>query len=494
MSPGWSDDERRWMIRAIEMARSQRTHPNPRVGCVIADDRGRVVGEGVHRGVGTRHAEQEALSQAGNAARGATAIVTLEPCSHFGRTPPCAQMLVAAGVARVVAATYDPDRRVRGRGFEILEEAGVETSVGLLSREAIELDPAYHHHRRTGRPYVRVVSTRGLELVDEAVLSDLGDVEGDLDIVVSHRDLVAPGPGGRAMRDRLARLGEQGFIYVGVRDEGLIPGLSREGMIDVATVYSTTPMLEPDTGWDRGRYRTVDERVVGSCYRIDLEVASSGPDGPVRRGAEARIPTRHGVFRAIGYESLDDGRQHVALVRGDIGPAPLVRVHSECLTGDVFGSLRCDCGFQLDEALKRIGDEGAGVVLYMRGHEGRGIGLIHKLAAYALQERGRDTVEANLDLGFPEDGRDYGIAAGILKDLGVAGLRLLTNNPAKRAGMEENGLRIVERVPLVTGENDHNRAYLRTKVSKLGHLIDLAEGIPDRWSGAAPTKRDRGDP
>ena len=162
----------------------------------------------------------------------------------------------------------------------------------------------------------------------------------------------------------------------------------------------------------------------------------------------------------------------------------MVRVHSECLTGDVFGSLRCDCGFQLDEALSRIGGEGAGVVLYMRGHEGRGIGLIHKLAAYALQERGRDTVEANLDLGFPEDGRDYGIAAGILKDLGVTDLRLLTNNPAKRAGMEQNGLRIIERIPLVSGENDHNRTYLRTKVSKLGHLIEL-EGDRGPVTGSA---------
>ena len=480
MSTDWSEDERRWMIRALDLARSQRTHPNPRVGCVIVDDQGVVVGEGVHRGVGTRHAEQEALGRAGPAARGGTAVVSLEPCSHFGRTPPCAQALVAAGVARVVAATRDPDRRVRGRGFDILEEAGVETSVGLLNREAIELDPAYHHHRRTGRPYVRVVRARGLELLDEAVLSDLADLEGDVDIMVAHADLGTRGAGGRAMRDLLTRLGEQGLIYVGVRDEELIPVLGREGLIDVATVYSTSSALEPGARWDGGRYRRVDEREVGSCHRIDLEVVPSRPEGSVRRGAEARIPTRRGVFRAIGYESLDDDRQHVALVRGELGPAPLVRVHSECLTGDVFGSLRCDCGFQLDEALRRIGAEGAGVVLYMRGHEGRGIGLIHKLAAYALQERGRDTVEANLDLGFPEDGRDYGIAAGILKDLGVTGLRLLTNNPAKRASMEENGLRIVERIPLVSGENDHNRTYLRTKVSKLGHLIDLEEDIPDR--------------
>ena len=479
MKADWSDDERRWMIRAIELARPQRTHPNPRVGCVIVDDRGEVVGEGVHRGVGTRHAEQEALSEAGTAARGGTAVVSLEPCSHFGRTPPCAEALVAAGIARVVAATHDPDRRVSGRGFGILQEAGVETAVGLLNREAIELDPAYHHHRRTGRPYVRMVHTGGLEAVDGAVLSDLAELEADLDTMVNGSDLDLHETGGRAMKDRLTRLEEQGLIHVGVRYEDLVRGLSREGLVDVATVYSTTPVLAPHAGGVGGAYRRVGGRAVGSCYRIDLEVVQSRPQGPVRRGAEARIPTGHGVFRAVGYESLDDGRQHVALVRGELGSAPLVRVHSECLTGDVFGSLRCDCGFQLDEALSRIGGEGAGVVLYMRGHEGRGIGLIHKLAAYALQERGRDTVQANLDLGFPEDGRDYGIAAGILKDLGVNELRLLTNNPAKRAGMEENGLRIVERIPLVTGENDHNRTYLRTKVSKLGHLIDFDEGLPD---------------
>ena len=482
MSAGWSEDERLWMIRAIELARSQRTHPNPRVGCVIADDRGEVVGEGVHRGVGTRHAEQEALSQAGTAARGGTAVVTLEPCSHFGRTPPCAQALVTAGIARVVTATHDPDRRVRGRGIGILEGAGIETVVGLFNREAIALDPAYHHHRTTGRPYVHVVHSAGLELIDEAVRADLVGLEGDVDVMITRA-----GPDtGQAMRDQLTRLGEHGLIYVGIRDEKTISGLRREGLIDVATLYSTTRVIEPAAGWDTGRYRRVDERAVGSCYRIDLEAASSRLQRAVRRGAEARIPTRHGAFRAIGYESLDDGRHHVALVRGEIGPAPLVRVHSECLTGDVFGSLRCDCGFQLDEALSRIGGEGAGVVLYMRGHEGRGIGLIHKLAAYALQERGRDTVEANLDLGFPEDGRDYGIAAGILKDLGVTDLRLLTNNPAKRAGMEQNGLRIIERIPLVSGENDHNRTYLRTKVSKLGHLIELEGGsrTGDRLGGA----------
>ena len=240
MSARWSEDERRWMIRAIDLAGSQRTHPNPRVGCVIADDRGVVVGEGVHRGVGTLHAEQEALSQAGTAARGGTAVVSLEPCSHFGRTPPCAQALVAAGVARVVAATHDPDRRVRGRGIGILEGAGIETVVGLLSREAIALDPAYHHHRTTGRPYVHVVRSAGLELIDEAVRADLVGLEGAVDVMVPSTGPDPGQTGGRPVKDRLTRLGEQGLIYVGVRDEGLISGLKREGLIDVATLYSNS--------------------------------------------------------------------------------------------------------------------------------------------------------------------------------------------------------------------------------------------------------------
>ena len=195
----------------------------------------------------------------------------------------------------------------------------------------------------------------------------------------------------------------------------------------------------------------------------------------VERIAEARIPTEYGDFTAVGYQSKLDGTHHIALVKGDIGGGEdvLVRVHSECLTGDVFGSMRCDCGVQLHDAMRKIAGEGRGVVLYFRGHEGRGIGLMHKLQAYALQERGRDTVEANLDLGLPADARDYGIGAQILVDLGVTSMRLLTNNPAKRAGLEGYGLSIVERVPLETTPTPENIDYLTTKVAKLGHLMEL---------------------
>src|SRR2546423_12683035 len=178
----------------------------------------------------------------------------------------------------------------------------------------------------------------------------------------------------------------------------------------------------------------------------------------VRQVAEATIPTMYGEFRSFAYESVVDERVHVAMVLGDVGDGEriLTRVHSECLTGDVFHSLRCDCGAQLESALDRIGYEGRGVVLYIRGHEGRAIGLTHKLRAYALQENGFDTVEANIELGFPPDPRDYGIGAQILYDLAVRSMRLLTNNPSKRAGLEGYGLSIIERVPLQTYPTPHN--------------------------------------
>jgi len=193
------------------------------------------------------------------------------------------------------------------------------------------------------------------------------------------------------------------------------------------------------------------------------------------RAAEAQVETDFGPWRAVAYESLVDGEHHLAMVRGEVhlGPPPLVRMHSECVTGDVFGSRRCDCGEQLRLAMERIAEEGRGVIVYLRRHEGRGIGLVHKLRAYALQEQGLDTVEANLHLGFPPDPRDYGIGAQILVDLGLTKLRLLTNNPAKRAGLQGFDLEIVERVPLITKPREENRRYLATKQEKLGHLLGL---------------------
>jgi 3,4-dihydroxy 2-butanone 4-phosphate synthase/GTP cyclohydrolase II len=200
----------------------------------------------------------------------------------------------------------------------------------------------------------------------------------------------------------------------------------------------------------------------------------------IHRVAEAKLPTKYGEFAAIAYRSDIDPDEHLALVMGDIsneGPV-LVRVHSECLTGDVFGSLRCDCGEQVSLALEAISKEGRGVLLYMR-QEGRGIGFHNKIRAYALQDKGLDTVEANISLGFAPDPRDYGIGAQILADLGLHDIRLLTNNPKKRVGLEGYGLRVVETVPIVCPPNPHNLHYLETKKKKLGHLID----IPDLPNG-----------
>ncbi len=198
----------------------------------------------------------------------------------------------------------------------------------------------------------------------------------------------------------------------------------------------------------------------------------------VRRAAETRLPTRYGgEFRAIVYENDVDAYLHVALVKGDVaGDDPvLVRVHSECLTGDVFGSLRCDCGEQLHEAMRMIGEEGRGAILYLH-QEGRGIGLVNKLRAYALQDEGRDTVEANEELGFQADLRDYGIGAQILVDLGIRKLRLMTNNPKKIVGIEGYGLEVVERVPIVVPVHPENERYLSTKRDKLGHLFEATCG------------------
>ena len=216
-----------------------------------------------------------------------------------------------------------------------------------------------------------------------------------------------------------------------------------------------------------------DEHGLALVSVADLILYRRMHERQVRRMAETRLPTELGTFRAVGYHHLGDGVEQLALVCGDIGDGRdvLVRLHSECLTGDVLGSQRCDCGAQLQASLKAVQSEGRGVVLYLRGHEGRGIGLLSKLRAYTLQDGGRDTVDANLDLGLPADARDYSTGAQILQELGISSVRLLTNNPDKRTALERYGVTVTERVPVLGTPHDENRRYLATKRDRMSHEL-----------------------
>ena len=269
------------------------------------------------------------------------------------------------------------------------------------------------------------------------------------------------------------------------RDGGV---LSRRGhteaAVDLARMAGLTPvgvlveLVNDDGSMKRGQQLRdfADEHDLKLVSIEQMVHHRRRTESHVERVAETRLPTRFGEFTAFGYRISIDGSEHVALVYGDPaavrgGDPVLTRVHSECLTGDVFSSSRCDCGPQLEEAMQRIVDEGGGVVIYLRGHEGRGIGLLAKLQAYQLQDGGRDTVDANLDLGLPADARHYGAATQILKDLGVTSVRLLTNNPAKTLGLESYGIAVAERVALTPHPNDHNLVYLQTKRDRMGHVL-----------------------
>ena len=278
------------------------------------------------------------------------------------------------------------------------------------------------------------------------------------------------------------------IVPLRARDGGVLrrPGHT-EAAVDLAWLAGLAPagvlcevVSEKDpSGMARAdELRTfADEHGLALISIADLIAYRRRSEKLVERVATARVPLRYGEFTAVGYSSSYDNREHVAFVFGEIGDGEdvLVRVHSECLTGDVFGSLRCDCGPQLDAALAAVAREGRGVVLYVRGHEGRGIGLLHKLQAYQLQDLGSDTLDANLELGLPADARDYGTGAQILVDLGIHTMRLLSNNPAKRAGLEGYGLRIVGQVPLPVRANPENLRYLQTKRDRMGHVINLED-------------------
>jgi 3,4-dihydroxy 2-butanone 4-phosphate synthase/GTP cyclohydrolase II len=275
---------------------------------------------------------------------------------------------------------------------------------------------------------------------------------------------------------------QPGHIFPLKAKEGGV--LERTGQTEAAVDLARLAGLNPsgvicEVMNDDGTMARVPD-LVEYCARHDLKMITVADliayrrrnDKLVQRVVETRLPTRFGDFSVVGFRSLVDDKHHVAMVKGEVDGEDdvLVRVHSECLTGDVFHSLRCDCGQQLEDALLRIEEEGRGVLLYL-AQEGRGIGLLNKLRAYKLQEEGRDTVDANLELGLPADLRDYGIGAQILVDLGLTTIRLLTNNPKKIVGLEGYGLRVSDQIPIQHMPNEHNRDYLRAKKDKLGHLL-----------------------
>jgi 3,4-dihydroxy 2-butanone 4-phosphate synthase/GTP cyclohydrolase II len=340
--------------------------------------------------------------------------------------------------------------------------------------DRLELPPMYHTNQdKRGTAYTVTVDARegvttGISAADRArTIRLLADPDA------KSVDLVRPGH----------------VVPLRAKEGGVLrrPGHT-EAAVDLARLAGLPPagvLCEIISAKDDGDMARRDElEVFAAEHRLalitiaDMIAYRRRFEKQIERVAEARIPTCHGDFRAVGFDSVLDGLEHIALVRGEIGDGAdvLVRMHSECLTGDIFGSLRCDCGTQLDAALAAVAAEGRGVVVYIRGHEGRGIGLMHKLQAYQLQEAGADTVDANLALGMPADARDYGTGAQILVDLGVRSMRLLTNNPTKRTALEGYGLEIVDRVALPVRPNPENLRYLRTKRDRMGHDLTGLEG------------------
>jgi len=283
-----------------------------------------------------------------------------------------------------------------------------------------------------------------------------------------------------------ADLVSPGHIFpLRARDGGVMVRVGQtEGSVDLARLAGLTPagviceIMDDDGTMARmpSLQKFSEEHGIGICTVADLVEYRIRTESFVTRAAETEIPTAFGGdFKIAAYENMLDNLTHIALVKGELDPEKpiLVRVHSECMTGDIFGSLRCDCGDQLHNAMEMIAEEGSGVILYLR-QEGRGIGLVNKLKAYALQrDQGLDTVEANLELGFKDDLRDYGIGAQILVDLGVKKMRLLTNNPKKMVGLEGYGLSVVEQIPIEVPTNKHNKCYLECKKLKMGHTLHL---------------------
>jgi 3,4-dihydroxy 2-butanone 4-phosphate synthase/GTP cyclohydrolase II len=341
--------------------------------------------------------------------------------------------------------------------------------------DRLELPPMYHTNQdRRGTAYAVTVDARegvhtGISAADRAyTIRLLADPD------TGPADLARPGHVVPLRAKAGGVLRRPGHTEATI-DLAVLAGLRPAGVLCELVNDDGTTMRVPDL------LRFAGEHGLTLISIAELIAHRRRMEKQVERVVETRIPTPHGVFRAVGYSAPFEQAEHIALVYGELGDGAdvLVRVHSECLTGDVFGSQRCDCGPQLQAALARVAAEGRGVVLYMRGHEGRGIGLLHKLRAYQLQDLGRDTVDANLELGLPADARDYGTGAQILYELGVRSMRLLTNNPAKRAGLEGYGLSIVGREMLPEHPHPENVRYLRTKRDRMGHLFDTLGDAAD---------------
>ncbi|WP_458040994.1 MULTISPECIES: GTP cyclohydrolase II [Bacteria] len=341
----------------------------------------------------------------------------------------------------------------RGTAYTVSVDAADRISTGISAADRAHTLNVLANPESTAASVIRPGHVLPLRAVDGGVRERSGHTEAAVELM------------------RLAGLRPVGAIAEIVAEDGSmmrLPGLMELGERDGVPVITIEQLI---------------------AYLEEHEPREAEPQGVHRRRvslrAESIVPTTHGTFRFLAYKDRVTGTDHLAVISGEIPDAPLVRVHSECLTGEAFGSLKCECGPQLDAALDTIAEKG-GVVVYMRGHEGRGIGLINKLRAYSLQEAGLDTVDANLALGLPADARDYAAAAGILADLGIERVRLMTNNPDKVDQLREFGLDIVEQVPLLVGVGPNNHQYLETKRDRMGHLIaeqELADAFADMKTG-----------
>ncbi len=365
----------------------------------------------------------------------------------------CAPMPAEVADALDLPPMVEHNEDARGTAYTVSVDAADRISTGISAADRAHTLNVLANPDSTPSSVIRPGHVLPLRAVDGGVRERSGHTEAAVELM------------------RLAGLRPVGAIAEIVAEDGSmmrLPGLMELGERDGVPVITIEQLID---------------------YLNEHEPREAPSAGVHRRRvslrAESLVPTNHGTFRFLAYKDRVTGTDHLAIVSGEISDAPLVRVHSECLTGEAFGSLKCECGPQLDAALDTIAEQG-GVVIYMRGHEGRGIGLINKLRAYSLQEAGLDTVDANLALGLPADARDYAAAAGMLSDLGIERVRLMTNNPDKVDQLREFGLEIVEQVPLLVGVGPNNHQYLETKRDRMGHLIaeqELADAFAEMKTG-----------